>query len=213
MTEQESLQLIQQMINKAKNSYHEKGIGTMLWGSVITICSLVTFLRLEYDFRLPFDIWWLTLIAIIPQLFISAKEKKERKIRSYNDDAMDYVWLCFGISIFLLIHINSNVLLKLNPVFSDYRSLGGNAEDFNYYSYTSSMMLLLYGMPTIITGAIMKFKPMLWGGILCWVCCVITVYTNVKIDYLLTALSASCAWLIPGIILWRRYKKGKHCNV
>ena len=52
MTEQESLQLIQQMINKAKNSYHEKGIGTMLWGSVITICSLVTFLRLEYDFRL-----------------------------------------------------------------------------------------------------------------------------------------------------------------
>ena len=213
MTEQESLQLIQQMINKAKNSYHEKGIGTMLWGSVITICSLVTFLRLEYDFRLPFDIWWLTLIAIIPQLFISAKEKKERKIRSYNDDAMDYVWLCFGISIFLLIHINSNVLLKLNPVFSDYRNLGGKAEDFNYFSYTSSMMLLLYGMPTIITGAIMKFKPMLWGGILCWVCCVITVYSNVKIDYLLTALSATCAWLIPGIILWRRYKKGKHCNV
>jgi hypothetical protein len=211
MTEQESLQLISQMINKAKDSYHDKGIGPVLWGSVITICSIVTFFTLQYNLKLPFDIWLLTLVAIIPQIFIASKAKKERKIKNYNDDALDYIWMCFGIAIFLLVHINSNLINILNDYFKDYRALGGKLPGFNYYSYSSAMMLLLYGIPTIITGGIMKFKPMLYGGILCWICCVISVYTNFKIDLLLTALSATCAWLIPGIILWKRYKNGKSC--
>ena len=212
MSEQDSLRLIEQMIHKAKNSYHDKGIGPMLWGSVITFCSLVTFCRIQFNFKLPFDIWLLTLAAIIPQIIISSKEKRQRKVKSYNDDAMDYIWMCFGIAIFLLVHINTNLVEVLNTVFKDYRALGGKAPDFNYYDYSSAMMLLLYGMPTIITGGIMKFKPMLYGGILCWVCCVVTVYTSIKVDLLLTAPSATCAWLIPGIILWRRYKKGQTCN-
>jgi hypothetical protein len=210
-TEKESLKLINEMIGKAKNSYHDKGIGPILWGSIITICSLVTFFRIQYNFKLPFDIWLLTLVAIVPQIIISVKEKKERKVKSYNDDAMDYIWLCFGLAIFLLIHINANLSDALNKVFQDYRALGGNLHEFNFSSYSTSMFLLLYGMPTIISGGIMKFKPMLFGGILCWVCCVITVYTNLKIDLLLTALSAACAWLIPGLILWKRYRKGKTC--
>ena len=32
MTEQESLSLISEMINKAKTSYHDSGIGPILWG-------------------------------------------------------------------------------------------------------------------------------------------------------------------------------------
>jgi hypothetical protein len=213
LSEKESLELIASMINKAKNSYHEKGIGPVLWGSIITLCSLVTFLQIQYDFELPFDIWLLTLFALVPQVYLSIKGKKLRKTKSYNDDAIDYVWICFGVAIFLLIHINSNLVTVLNNVFTDYRSLGGKAPDFNYFNYSSAMMLLLYGIPTVITGGIMRFKPMLYGGILCWVCCVISVYTDLKIDMLLTALAATFAWLVPGIILWRRYKKGIACNV
>ena len=213
MSEKESLELITTMINKAKNSYHEKGIGPILWGSIITICSLVTFFRLQYNFELPFDIWLLTLIALIPQLFFSIRDRKKRKTKSYNDDAMDYVWFSFGIAIFLLIHINMNLVGVLNTVFADYRNLGGKAPDFNYFNYSSAMMLLLYGIPTVVTGGIMKFKPMLYGGILCWICCVVSVYTDLKIDMLLTALAAIFAWLVPGIVLWRRYKKKIACNV
>ncbi len=209
--QQESLKLITEMIGKVKNSYHDKGIGPILWGSVITICSLVTFFRIQYNFELPFDIWLLTLVAIVPQIVITSREKKSRKVRSYNDDSMDYVWMCFGMAIFLLIHINYHLGNVIGTVLSDYRTLGGKLPDFNYFSYSTSMFLLLYGMPTIITGGIMKFKPMLLGGILCWICCIISVYTNIKVDLLLTALSATGAWLIPGIILWIRYKKGITC--
>ena len=80
MTEKESLELISKMINKAKNSYHDSGIGPILWGSVITLCSLVTYFQIRFQFKLPFDIWLLTLIAIVPQIFIVAKEKKNNKL-------------------------------------------------------------------------------------------------------------------------------------
>lgn len=62
---------------------------------------------------------------------------------------------------------------------------------------------LIYGLPTFVTGAACKFKPMLWRGILCWVCSVIAVYTTIKTDLLLTAAAAIMGWFIPGILMER----------
>ena len=85
LTEQESLHLITMMINKAKESYHDTGIGAIMWGAVIAICSLVRLSEIQFDYKLPFDIYLLTLVAIIPQILITIKEKKERKVKSYDD--------------------------------------------------------------------------------------------------------------------------------
>lgn len=213
LTEQESLQLIQQMINKAKGSYHDTGIGAILWGSIITFCSLVTFAEIQFRFNMPFDVWLLALFAIVPQIFISIRESKMRKVLKYEEVAIGYIWTCFGISIFLLIHINNNLTAHLNTIFKDYNALKGPHEiTFDYTSYSTAFFLLLYGIPSILTGAITKFKPMLYGGILCWLCCIVSVYTSVKTDLLLMALSAMAMWLIPGFILRRKYLKKRECS-
>jgi hypothetical protein len=47
---------------------------------------------------------------------------------------------------------------------------------------------------------------MLWGGIFCWVCCIVTIYTTIKVDLLLAAASAIMAWLIPGILIQKEYR-------
>jgi uncharacterized protein with PQ loop repeat len=219
LSEKESLALIASMINKAKDSYHDTGIGAMMWGSIIAICSIVKLAEIHFEFRLPFDIYLLTIVAVIPQIFITIKEKKERKVKSYDDSYMDYIWLSFGISIFLLILIINNVFANLNPVMGEYKELvKGRADwiDFKFSEFVAPLFLLLYGFPTFVTGAACKFKPMLWGGIFCWVCCVVAIYTSIKIDLVLTALSATMAWLIPGILMekeYRRYKKEQATNV
>jgi hypothetical protein len=213
MTGEESLRLIGEMIQKAKNSYHDSGLGPILWGTVITFCSLVTWAQIHFGFSLPFDIWLLTLLAVIPQIIIVHKEKKIRKARRYDETMMDYVWTCFGISIALLIFININIIIKLTPVFQKYVDVTGGRPEYNYSSFMTSFFLLLYGIPTIITGGCQQLKPMLWGGVLCWVCCVISVFTKTEADMLLTALSATCAWLIPGIILRKKYLKSAPANV
>lgn len=209
LTEKESLDLIAMMINKAKDSYHDTGIGAMMWGSIIAVCSLVKLSEIHFKYELPFDIYWLTVLAIVPQIFITLKEKKERKVKSYDDIYMDYLWLGFGISIFLLIFITNVVFSVWEPVAVEYSQLAGHRSTFMFSEFIAPLFLLMYGIPTFVTGAACKFKPMLWGGLLCWACCLITLYTTIKIDLALTAFSAIFAWLIPGIIMERQYRKAK----
>ncbi|MBL0132292.1 MAG: hypothetical protein IPP43_15295 [Chitinophagaceae bacterium] len=122
---------------------------------------------------------------------------------------MDYLWLGFGISIFLLIFITNAVFSVWEPVAIEYKQLTGHISTFRFSEFIAPLFLLLYGIPTFVTGAACKFKPMLWGGLLCWVCCIISLYTTIKIDLMLTAFSAIFAWLIPGIIMERQYRKAK----
>lgn len=185
-SEQESLKLINEMILKVKNSHYENGMGPLLWGSVIFTCSIVNFLEIRYNIDIGFDIWWLTFIAVLPQIYITISSKKRKNFKSYSDTAMNYVWMSFAISIALLIHYNIHV----------HSATGG-----------VPLFLILYGIPTIITAGIKSFKPMLYGGIICWLAAIVTVYANMSADLLLMALSALCAWLIPGIILRKRYLK------
>jgi len=206
LSEKESLDLIARMINKAKNSYHDTGIGAMMWGAVIAVCSLVRLSELHFNYELPFDIYLLTLAALIPQIFISIKEKKERKVKSYDDVYMNYLWMGFGITIFLLIHISNNVFQEWGSWSDEFKSITGKSAPGRFYEYINPLFLMLYGLPTFVTGAACKFRPMLIGGIFCWVCSVITVYTPVKIDLLLTAASALLAWFVPGLLMEKEYR-------
>lgn len=212
LTEKESLELITRMINKAKDSYHDTGISAIMWGALIAFCSLEKLAELQFGYYLPFDIYLLTIVAVIPQVIFSIREKKERKVKSYDDSYMDYIWMGFGICIFLMILITNNIQGNLNPAIKQYNELAqGRVDwtDFKFGEFVMPLFLLLYGLPTFITGAACKFKPMLWGGIFCWVCCVITIYTNIKIDLLLTAASAIMAWLIPGLLMEKEYRSYK----
>ena len=209
LSEKESLALITQMIHKAKDSYHDTGIGAMMWGAVVAICSLVKLSEIQFNYSLPFDIYILTLLAIIPQIFITIREKKERKVKSYDEAFMDYLWLGFGICIFLMIHTINLLARDLRPLLNNYADMGGTPTGFHLYEYVAPLFLILYGMPTFVTGAACKFKPMLWGGLLCWACSIITVYTPVRIDLLLIAVSAIMAWFVPGLIMEKEYKHNK----
>ncbi len=208
LTEKESLNLIAMMINKAKDSYHDTGIGAIMWGTIIAVCALVRLAELQFGFSLPFDIYWLTVLAVVPQILITIREKKERKVKTYDDIYMDYLWLGFGISIFLMIFITNVIFNIWEPVAAEQNKLPGNSVT-SFREFIAPLFLLLYSIPTFVTGAACKFKPMLWGGLLCWACCLITIYTTIKIDLLLTAFSALFVWLIPGIIMERGYKQAK----
>jgi hypothetical protein len=209
LSPEQSLRVISEMINKARNAYYDTGISAIMWGAIIAFCSLEKLAEIQFGFHLPFDIYLLTFVAVIPQIIISIKEKRERKVTSYDDVYMDYIWLGFGISVALMIVLINVVSSNWTPVFDEYTKLTGHEPSFRFYEYVSPLFLILYGIPTFITGTACKFRPMLWGGILCWVCCIITLFTNIKIDLLLIAISAIGAWLLPGLILEREYRKAK----
>jgi len=191
MTESESLALITAMINKAKCEYQDTGMSTLLWGGIITICSLVHFVGLMLKIKGTSNVWLLTYVAVVAQVFISIRERRRKKFTRHEDSAMGGIWISFGIAMFMI---------------SYYASI------FNVPSVTT-IFLIVYGIPTFATGYTRRFKPMLIGGLACWVFAIASMYTPPPYVLLYTGASAQLAWFIPGLILRRRYLNAKNGNV
>lgn len=220
VSEQESLRLITEMISKAKNSFHENGTSAILWGSVVAICGLINFAELYWHFSIGFDIWFLTLFAILPQIFISIKENRQRKVVSHTEAAMKATWLVYGISIFALVfyfntvpHATDRILAaEGSKIFS---TQNGESSLFHFFIPSQgSLLILLYAIPTLITGIACKFKPMLIGAMLCYLFFIVSCFVPTAYDMLLNGMAGVFNWLIPGIILRRKfYRQQKMVNV
>lgn len=191
LSEAQSLRLIEEMIHKAKNSYHESGTSALLWGSLIMFCSAVSFGNTWWQVDWLRQIWILTFLAVVPQIIISARESKAQKFKSHTDDLMNGIWIAFGICIGLLsFYVNA---VKVQG--------------------SSFLFLMLYGIPTFATGIGQRFRPMVFGGVFCWAAAVVSIYTAQRIDLILFFASAFFAWFLPGLILRSDYLKQKRAHV
>ncbi|NCI45485.1 hypothetical protein [Sediminibacterium soli] len=219
MTEQESLQLITEMINKAKGHYQESGTGPILWGTVVGIAGLVSFAEHYWHFSIGFDIWWIVFLAFIPQIVISVREGKQKKTVAYQEAYLNTIWLVFGISIFML-----TFYFNVIPGASERLMAGDNQQVWIKNTATGelkqsrpfilsaqSLLLLLYAMPTLATGIAQRFKPMVIAGIVCYGMFILSCFLSSTWDLLLNGVAGILNWLIPGLILRARYLKGKSC--
>jgi len=191
LTGEQSLQLITSMISKAKNEFFDTGLSALLWGSVNTFCALVTFANYWLKWA-PLDyVWFLTVVAVAPQAFIAMREGRERRVKSHEGNLIGGIWITFAISIFLFSYV-ANVY----P-----------------FSQETSVYLILYGIPTFATGFGRHFRPMIIGGIACWVLAILSTFTPFPYEMLYLAAGAQLAWFIPGLILRKCYLEAKRKHV
>lgn len=196
LSHEDSLSLIGSMLLKAKNSYHDNGYNAMLWGSVIAICSLVSFFQLKGWMKLGFDIWWLAVVAIIPTIYFSVRQRRKQKAVSYENSYLNVTWIAYGIAIGLLTFVMGKI-----------SAAPGSAVIGEYWI---PLYLILYGIPTLITGMGSKVKLMVAGAAACWAGAIITCFTTLPTDMLIMGVCACLAWLIPGIDLYRKNSRNAH---
>ncbi|MDQ6812265.1 MAG: hypothetical protein M3040_00780 [Bacteroidota bacterium] len=222
LSEKESLRLITEMIQKAKESYYETGISPLLWGSAVFIASFVTYLQQQFSFSLPFDIWLIVLFAIIPQIVINIRESKFRKFRSHTDIAVDAIWIVYAVTLFGLIiyqNIVPSVTVKLLNAegwqMMKHTIINSKADEtlLPFVPSVTSIFMLIYAFPTLATGIIKQFKPMILGAVITYVLFIGSCFVENKYDMLLSAITALVCWFIPGIILRKRYLEQKKGNV
>ena len=187
---QQSFAIIQQMIDTAKNQFSESGHLYLLWGWVVLVCSIAQFILLSV-FRYPYHymVWMLTWVVFIYQIFYIVKEKRKAKVRTYTDKIIGFVWISFVILMFL------------------FGFLFGIELGNNYYKLMSPCFLALYGMPTFLSGIILKFKPLIIGGIACWFLSILALYIPYDYQLLILAAAMIVAWIIPGYLMRAKYKK------
>jgi len=186
----QSLEVIQTMINTARNQFSENGHLYLLWGWVVLVCSLAQFVLMNYvKYEYHYMVWMLTWLAFIYQFIYLYRNKRKEKVRTYADSLIGFVWTAFIILMFLF-----GFLIA--------REAGDNS-----YKFMGPAFLALYGMPTFLSGVILKFRPLVIGGVACWLLCIATTYIPHEYQLLMLALAMIIAWIIPGYAFRAKYKK------
>jgi len=218
MTGHESLSVINEMIQRLKSDYHESGTSALLWGSVVGLAGIISFLQMHFGFSIGFDIWLMVLLAVIPQVVISIRENKKRQYKTYTDAAIDTVWITFGITIFGLLFYGNiipsatgSILQKEGWQLVKHYTDGSRPDETlqPFVPSLGSLFLLIYALPTLITGVITKSRPMLWGAVICYVLFAASCFTVTKYDMLFAGIAGIFAWFIPGLILRKNFIKVK----
>ena len=76
-----------------------------------------------------------------------------------------------------------------------------------YYKLIDPLFLVLYGMPTFLCGIILRFKPLMWGGIGCWLLSILCTVIPVEYHLLLVSVAMIIAWIVPGYLLRLKFRK------
>ncbi|MGV3597890.1 MAG: hypothetical protein ACO1PI_08480 [Bacteroidota bacterium] len=189
--EKQSLQLIAQMINTAKNKLQNNSFFFLLWGWAVLIASVSHYilgqLKYEYDF-LPWPVLMTT--AAIIAVAAGYRMSKNSVVTGYIDSYIGTMWTYIGISIFLVLFLVTAVA--------------------NFKAAYIALMIF-YGMGTLTTGTIIKFKPLIVGGIFTWVCAAALVWVDFPEGLLVLGASIVGGYIIPGYILRaKRERNPKH---
>ena len=178
---EQSLQLIQSMINKTKQDISDKSIYFLVWGWITFVaCTGQFVLKHLLDYPKHYYVWWLIIPGFLFSAYYSMKEKKKQHATTYVSDSIKYLWIGMGIAYFVL----SMILSKT----------GWDKQVFPFF-------ILLYGLGTFISGSIIQFRPLVIGGIIAFILAVISVYATYDYQMLFGAAAILFSYIIPAYLL------------
>lgn len=186
---EESLALINQMISKAKNEITDNGFGWLLWGSMIFLASISTYIIIEFKLDMNVFTGWnvFGLIAIPVMVYNLFRKRKGMRTRTYVDEMLAMFDVGFTICIFIII---MSMNISVNP-----------NDGFGYF-------LMVYAFLMLIQGSAIRFKPLFIGSVINWAGAVAIFYNDeFKYDMLITAAAVFIGYIIPGLMLRSQYKK------
>ena len=187
LSHEKSLEIIHQMINRAKTNITDNGIGWLLWGSMIFLASVATYVLILFKYENLFVAWNVFGLIAVVLLAYDFMKKKNKVVRTYVDDVLRWVDIGFAVCLFIII-VSMNI------------SVGPN-NGFGYF-------LMLYGFLMIIQGGALHFKPLIMGAIVNWIGAIgIFVNTDFKYDMLITAAAVFIGYIIPGLLLRAKYNR------
>jgi len=100
---------------------------------------------------------------------------------------MIYLWYGFLAAIFIILFMAANGTVS--------------------WVASNALIITLYGLGTFVSGGLLNFKPLIFGGIFSWVLAIVTLFIPEMYSLLTVALSVIVAYLIPGYMLSSRDKK------
>jgi hypothetical protein len=204
MSERESLLLIQQMITTAKKEQVDDGKGWIIWGWMLFLASIFSFLNLQLNWGLSQFLFWnvfgiITILYFLYKAFAYFFIRKRDKVVTYTSDLFAKLNTGFTISLFFII-VAINVGTRLLVPY--------NAPQTIVVNIGFALLVNLYAFWILIYGTALNFKPSIIAAYVTWAIGIAALFMHsFEQVMLLHALATLVGYIIPGHIANNEFKK------
>jgi hypothetical protein len=186
LTPEESFSIINKAIANFKLNFRETAKVFLLWGWVLAIASLSNFIILKILYSREASIGLLSLfnwaayilIGFIIMLFMEHKINKDKKVFSYIESYFKNLWSVTAASFFIATLLC--IKMQINP---------------------PAIMLLIAGIATTTSGLLIKYKPLVFGGMTFFIFSLAATFVSNEYISLIVFAAIICGYLIPGYLL------------
>ncbi len=190
--EQQSLQVIREMIRVSHKKLKNDGILFIVWGWIMFYVYIASYILstavLTFPLRKILNCGGYAIGIMGLAFTIYYIIKQRRKVQTYIGISLRYVWITLIICLMVINLIEANVLHKIifelqHPIF---------------------MMFIAYAI--IITGGILRYRMMIAGGIVFGILAYLGSHLSLQNQLLAEASAWLIAFIIPGHILFSKRK-------
>lgn len=196
MSESESLELIRNMIQTARDEHNDNGLGWRVWGWVLFVASFGTYLSMEFRWKGSYWLWNLALpVGIVLMVLSALRKRTHKKNLTYAQDLLDRIGIGFFASLL-------SMIAGINIYFA-YTTDPGDIDFWGFF-------YILYAFWMYIHGSALKFRPLIIGAVLNWLAGILMFrISDMKYEMLIGAIAILLGYLVPGYLLFLQSKKRK----
>ena len=186
LSEKESLQIIQEMVQSTRGSISKSAPIYLLWGWLVVLSAALHFALLTMStYPHPYLVWIILMpLGGIATGILASKIAKSEAASSYTGRMMSLVYAALSGPLLLIIAIGA----------------------FNSWTVAYPIFIVMYGYTSIIAGGILRFKPLKTGGIFSMIIGIAALFVAFKFQLILIALAVIASYLIPGYMLKNQSK-------
>ena len=179
MTGEESLRIISEILNKTRVNFQQGSFHLLFWGWLIVICSLAEYFLSRFtDMVHPYYAWFIVIPGVFVSMIYGFKNGRKAKVYTYADSIWMWTWMGYLLAMVILFILHSKSMETITPY-----------------------ILLLTGFPTFVSGIIIRFRPLIIGGICFWILSLAVSFAGPAIAPLGMPVAMIVSYLIPGYML------------
>jgi hypothetical protein len=179
LTAQQSLDIISSMMRQTKVNALANTFYFLLWGWTIAIANLAVFLAIKFtELSNPTIIFAVSIPAAIASVVYGIRQDRSAVASTPLDNINKWMWIGYGVTCFILVYFGKQTNWQINAI-----------------------IMCMSATPTFVTGIILKFKPLLVGGMAFWIFGIACFLVPNELQFLLGSIAIICGYVIPGHML------------
>jgi hypothetical protein len=185
------LSVIRKIMEDSRSIVADNGWHYIFWGISVTCALIANYIMALFRVSMNYQgmMWFILMISTwITEFIIERKIAKKRKVKTFAGKLLGSLWFAAGISMFIFGFVGT-ITHAYNPIF------------------ICPIISTMLGAAYVVSGAIQQTKWLQMLSIGWWSGAVFTFLFPSVHTLLIFAVMMICFQVVPGIILYRKWKR------